>query len=68
VTHQPSSVVVLGAGYAGLLFTTRLAGKVSPGDAHITLVSDSPSFVERPRLHQFAAHEAITWPTFRSGR
>jgi NADH dehydrogenase FAD-containing subunit len=61
VTDQPSSVVVLGAGYAGLLFTTRLAGKVSPGDAHITLVSDSPSFVERPRLHQFAAHEAITW-------
>jgi NADH dehydrogenase FAD-containing subunit len=61
VTHQPSSVVVLGAGYAGLFFTTRLAGKVSARDARITLVSDSPSFVERPRLHQFAADEAVAW-------
>src|SRR5689334_18526102 len=32
VTRQPTRVVVLGAGYAGLLFTVRLAGKIPAGD------------------------------------
>ena len=54
-------IVVIGAGYAGLLFTTRLAGKVAARDAQITLVNASSTFTERLRLHQFATNQAIQW-------
>jgi len=52
---------VIGAGYAGLLFTMRLAGKVARQHAHITLVNESDTFTERPRLHQFATNQVIQW-------
>jgi deazaflavin-dependent oxidoreductase (nitroreductase family) len=54
-------IVVIGAGYAGLLFTTRLAGKVAARDAQITLVNESSTFTERLRLHQFATNQTILW-------
>ncbi len=56
-------LVVIGAGYAGLLFTTRLAGKMRKRDAgtQITLVNASSTFTERPRLHQFATNQTIQW-------
>ena len=44
-------VVVIGAGYAGLLAAARLAGR--PGLA-VTLVDPAPVFRERIRLHQWA--------------
>src|SRR4051812_3127071 len=50
-------VVVLGAGYGGLLAAVRLAGK-SP-QAEVTLVNQSDVFVERVRLHQYAANQAV---------
>ena len=49
---KKTRIVVVGAGYAGLLATIRLAGKVDEGAAEITLVNDSEQFVERIRLHQ----------------
>jgi len=52
---------VIGAGYAGLLFTMRLAGKVARQNVHIALVNDSDTFIERPRLHQFATNQVIQW-------
>lgn len=48
-THR---VVVVGAGYAGLLAAARL-GRSSA--VAVTLVDPSPVFVERIRLHQWAA-------------
>jgi hypothetical protein len=48
-------ILVIGAGYAGLLFTIRLAGKVAGQHVQITLVNESDTFTQRPRLHQFAA-------------
>ena len=56
-------IVVIGAGYAGLLFTTRLAGKMRKQGAstEITLVNASSTFTERPRLHQFATNQTIPW-------
>src|SRR6516162_1643071 len=52
---QPSTrVLVIGAGYAGLLFTMRLAGKVARQHVQIALVNESVTFTERPRMHQFA--------------
>jgi NADH dehydrogenase FAD-containing subunit len=59
---QPSKrILIIGAGYAGLLFTMRLAGKVARQDIQIVLVNDSNTFTERPRMHQFAANQAIQW-------
>lgn len=60
---QPSHrIVVIGAGYAGLLATVRLAGKVKRqiqrGDVTITLINAADVFVERVRLHQIAANRA----------
>ena len=47
-------MVVVGAGYAGLMAAARLARQ--PG-LEVTLVEPSPVFVERIRLHQWAAGE-----------
>ena len=59
---QPSTrILVIGAGYAGLLFTMRLAGKVARQHVHIALVNDSDTFTERPRLHQFATNQEVQW-------
>lgn len=51
-------VVVLGGGYAGMLAAQRIAGRVRR--ARVTLVSASPNFVERIRLHQVAAGQQAT--------
>ena len=54
-------ILVIGAGYAGLLFTMRLAGKVAGQHVQIALVNESDTFTERPRLHQFATNQAVQW-------
>lgn len=43
-------VIIVGAGYAGLTAAHRFAGK-----AEVTVVAPSDRFVDRIRLHQFAA-------------
>jgi NADH dehydrogenase FAD-containing subunit len=50
-------VVVLGAGYSGLLAAIRLAGKSRR--AEVTLINSRDEFVERVRLHQYAANQNI---------
>ncbi|MEV4680541.1 NAD(P)/FAD-dependent oxidoreductase [Streptomyces kurssanovii] len=52
-------VVVVGAGYAGLLAAKRLAHKLRRSDATVTLVNASDRFVERVRLHQLAAGQRL---------
>lgn len=52
-------VVVLGAGYAGLVATKRLARQVRADEVTVTLVTAFPDFVERPRLHQVATGQRI---------
>jgi NADH:quinone reductase (non-electrogenic) len=63
VQERPPStrILVIGAGYAGLLFTMRLAGKVARQHVQIALVNESDTFTERPRLHQFATNQAVRW-------
>jgi NADH dehydrogenase FAD-containing subunit len=62
VRKLPSTrVVVVGAGYAGLLSTMRLAGRVTGHNVDITLVNESDTFTERVRLHQFATNQPVLW-------
>src|SRR5215470_10361285 len=56
MTHN---VVVLGAGYSGLLAAKRLARQVHAGEVTVTLVTAFPDFVERPRLHQLATGQHV---------
>lgn len=58
-TNDSTRVVVIGAGYAGLLATMRLAGKNKHANVNLTLVNASDKFVERLRLHQFAANQTV---------
>ena len=63
MVQKPVRIVVIGAGYAGMLATTRLAGRIKreiqAGEASLTLINAADVFVERPRLHQFAAHRLL---------
>ena len=52
-------IVVLGAGYAGASAAGRLARRLRPADATVTLVNAEPDFVERVRLHQLAAGQDL---------
>ncbi|MER7399104.1 FAD-dependent oxidoreductase [Streptomyces sp. NPDC000151] len=52
-------IVVVGAGYAGLLAAKRLARKLRRSDVTITLVNASDRFIERVRLHQLAAGQPV---------
>ncbi|MFD1939532.1 NAD(P)/FAD-dependent oxidoreductase [Nonomuraea mangrovi] len=56
MTHR---IVVLGAGYAGLAAAKRAAGRLRGTDARMTLVNAADRFVERVRLHQLAAGQAL---------
>jgi NADH dehydrogenase len=55
---RETRVVVLGAGYAGLMAAMRLAKKTDAGVA-ITLINAAGAFHERVRNHQLAAGEAV---------
>jgi NADH:ubiquinone reductase (H+-translocating) len=52
-------VIVLGAGYAGAMTAGRLARRLHREDVAVTLVNAEPDFVERVRLHQFAAGQDL---------
>ncbi|WP_205684100.1 NAD(P)/FAD-dependent oxidoreductase [Cryobacterium aureum] len=49
VTHH---IVILGAGYAGLATATGIVRRLRKGEVIVTMVNDSPFFVERVRMHQ----------------
>jgi NADH:quinone reductase (non-electrogenic) len=54
---QSTRVVVLGGGYSGVMTAVRLASRTR--SAAVTLVSERDTFVERVRLHQYAASQKI---------
>ncbi|MFI1378393.1 NAD(P)/FAD-dependent oxidoreductase [Embleya sp. NPDC020886] len=56
MTHR---IVVLGAGYAGLMAAKRTARRLRHTDARVTLVNAGDRFVERVRLHQLAAGQRL---------
>src|SRR5690349_8416719 len=78
MSEQKTQILVIGAGYAGLLCTVRLAGKTRRQNVQITLVNAADTLVERVRLHQYAANQPVqrrpivdilrgTGPTFIQG-
>ncbi|MFF0203944.1 NAD(P)/FAD-dependent oxidoreductase [Streptomyces sp. NPDC005017] len=52
-------IVVLGAGYTGMLATARLAHRTRGRKVRITLVNPSERFTERLRMHQIAAGRTL---------
>lgn len=59
MTGKTQEIIVLGAGYAGMLATVRLAGKTRGLDRRITLMNAADIFVERIRLHEMAAGQTL---------
>ncbi|MFG1797088.1 NAD(P)/FAD-dependent oxidoreductase [Nocardia sp. NPDC049149] len=52
-------IVVLGAGYTGMLAALRLARRTRKQNVRIALVNPSPRFTERLRMHQIAAGQEL---------
>ncbi|RKN38137.1 NAD(P)/FAD-dependent oxidoreductase [Streptomyces hoynatensis] len=52
-------IVILGAGYTGMLAALRLARRTRRTGARITLVNPSARFTERLRMHQVAAGQEL---------
>lgn len=56
---KQTKIVILGAGYAGMMAALRLSGKTRRLGTKIVLVNGTDAFVERPRLHQAAVGQNI---------
>ncbi len=56
--HHNPHIVILGAGYAGLMAALRLAKKTN-ASAAITMVNAADTFNERVRNHQLAARQRV---------
>lgn len=56
---KKNDIIVLGAGYAGLMTALRIAGKLKVKQASVTLINAKDSFVERPRLHEQATTDVL---------
>jgi NADH:ubiquinone reductase (H+-translocating) len=57
--RDEKQVVVLGAGYTGLMAALRVARRTHRSDTRVVLVNPSPVFVERLRMHQIAAGQTL---------
>ncbi len=62
MTSKPTRVVVIGAGFAGVLAARRLAWKTRGTGASITLVNGTDEFVERVHMHRLAVRRPIGHP------
>lgn len=54
-----TKILILGAGYAGLLAALRIAGRTRKTNTQVTLVNNRDTFTERIRLHQLAANQSL---------
>jgi len=52
-------ILILGAGYGGLLTALRLQPQIKNGNAQVTLVNAIDTFTERIRLHQVATGQNL---------
>lgn len=54
-----TQIIVIGAGYAGMMATLRLSGKTRGRNVAITLINGTNIFIQRPRLHQVATNQVV---------
>ncbi|HSA51534.1 MAG TPA: FAD-dependent oxidoreductase, partial [Yinghuangia sp.] len=59
MSNNEHRIVVLGAGYTGMLAAIRLAHRTRRAGVRITLVNPSDRFTERLRMHQLAAGHTL---------
>ncbi len=52
--EHKTHILVIGAGYGGMMAAIRLAGKTRRRPVQVTLVNAVETFVERIRLHEAA--------------
>ncbi|AYG02721.1 NAD(P)/FAD-dependent oxidoreductase [Gryllotalpicola protaetiae] len=52
-------IVVVGGGYVGVAAARKIARRVGPGQASVTLITAHETFDERPRWHQLATGQAV---------
>jgi NADH dehydrogenase FAD-containing subunit len=57
--HKNQRIVVLGAGYTGMMCAVRTARRTRRGGGRVTLVNPSGSFTERLRMHQVATGQRL---------
>jgi NADH:ubiquinone reductase (H+-translocating) len=58
-TRSEHRIVVLGAGYTGMMCAIRVARRTRRHGGIVTLVNPSPRFTERLRMHQIAAGQDL---------
>ncbi|WP_405497463.1 NAD(P)/FAD-dependent oxidoreductase [Nocardia sp. NBC_00511] len=58
-TNTTRDIIVLGAGYTGMLAAIRVARNTRKADVRVTLVNPSQRFTERLRMHQVAAGQEL---------
>lgn len=56
---QAKQMVIIGAGYAGMLAAVRLDKNTRGQDVQITLINERDTFVERVRMHQRATNQPV---------
>ncbi len=59
MNSKTTQILILGAGYAGLMAALRLSGKTKNLGAELTLVNATPNFIQRPRLHHIAVDQQV---------
>ena len=50
-------IVIIGAGFAGMMAAIRLSGKARQQAMSITLINASEDYIVRPRLHEWATNQ-----------
>ncbi|MCX6045212.1 MAG: FAD-dependent oxidoreductase [Chloroflexi bacterium] len=61
-----TNIIILGAGFAGMMAALRLANRTRHQSVAITLVNASATFVERTRLHQNASGQTVPAKSLRT--
>jgi NADH dehydrogenase FAD-containing subunit len=57
--RETTRVVVVGAGYAGMMAALRLSGKSKKQGVEVLLINGRDAFVYRPRLHELATDQPV---------